>query len=223
MIKLSAVRVRVFAVAFLCALVFFSFVSCATLKDSKQVVIADNKKSSVSLSVTPYSLNIIDFYKADYLPENNLKKTYLSNYGLNAGLSYQYRFNEKLEISGGLGYVYSKYNNAVLPNAVNYHYANARVGANYILPMKSNPKFEFTFGGFGGALVGFNAGLVSVNPFVSAKVGCRYYIKPDLSLGLSLGADMAFYTLDESIKNSFTFIISPATLGVTYAFAGIGK
>ena len=172
------------------------------------------KKISIRLTASPYSIGIYDFFNGHNIPE--ARYLTITNYGLSADGEVGYQVNNNILIYLGAGYGYQMKKETIIPNAFKVSYFKAYVGLD--LRFIRLGKFSSSLGVFAGGMMGINAGQYNISSILGGRIRFDYYLNSHLSLGLQTRFTASYLPANDPLYKSMTYLIDPLTLSLDVRF-----
>ena len=184
--------------------------------DTLEPKLISNKEKKVSLRLTasPYSLGIYDFINGHHI--EGAKYLSFTNYGLalDGELGYQANSSILLYLGGGYGYQIKK--ETIIPDAFNVTYLKGYVGLDLRFIKVNN--FSSSLGVFTGLMMGVNANTYSINSLLGARVRCDYTLNKHLSFGLQTRLTASYSKAEDKLYSSITYLIDLVALSLDMRF-----
>ena len=172
------------------------------------------KKISIRLTASPYSIGIYDFFNGHNIPE--ARYLTITNYGLSADGEVGYQVNNNILIYLGAGYGYQMKKETIIPNAFKVSYFKAYVGLD--LRFIRVGKLSSSLGVFAGGMMGINAGQYNISSILGGRIRFDYYLNSHLSLGLQTRFSASYLPANDPLYKSMTYLIDPLTLSLDVRF-----
>ena len=172
------------------------------------------KKISIRLTASPYSIGIYDFFNGHNIPD--ARYLTITNYGLSADGEVGYQVNNNILIYLGAGYGYQMKKETIIPNAFKVSYFKAYVGLD--LRFIKVSKFSSSLGVFAGGMMGINAGQYNISSILGGRIRFDYYLNSHLSLGLQTRFSASYLPANDPLYKSMTYLIDPLTLSLDVRF-----
>ena len=172
------------------------------------------KKISIRLTASPYSIGIYDFFNGHNIPD--ARYLTITNYGLSADGEVGYQVNNNILIYLGAGYGYQMKKETIIPNAFKVSYFKAYVGLD--LRFIKVSKFSSSLGVFAGGMMGINAGQYNISSILGGRIRFDYYLNSHLSLGLQTRFTASYLPANDPLYKSMTYLIDPLTLSLDVRF-----
>ena len=184
--------------------------------DTLEPKLFSNKEKKVSLRLTasPYSLGIYDFINGHHI--ESAKYLTFTNYGLalDGELGYQANSNILLYLGGGYGYQIKK--ETIIPDAFKVTYLKGYVGLDLRFIKVNN--FSSSLGVFTGLMMGVNANTYSTNSLLGARVRFDYTLNKHLSFGLQTRLTASYSKAEDKLYSSITYLIDLVSLSLDMRF-----
>ena len=172
------------------------------------------KKISIRLTASPYSIGIYDFINGHDIPD--ARYLTVTNYGLSADGEIGYQINSNILLYIGAGYGYQMKKETIIPNAFKVSYIKAYVGLD--LRFIRVGKFSSSLGVFAGGMMGINAGQYNISSILGGRIRFDYYLNSHLSLGLQTRFTASYLPANDPLYKSMTYLIDPLTLSLDVRF-----
>ena len=172
------------------------------------------KKISIRLTASPYSVGIYDFFNGHNIPD--ARYLTITNYGLSADGEVGYQVNNNILLYLGAGYGYQMKKETIIPNAFKVSYFKAYVGLD--LRFIKVGKFSSSLGVFAGGMMGINAGQYNISSILGGRIRFDYYLNSHLSLGLQTRFSASYLPANDPLYKSMTYLIDPLTLSLDVRF-----
>ncbi len=184
--------------------------------DSLEAKLISNKekKISIRLTLSPYSIGIYDFFNGHNIPD--ARYLTITNYGLSADGEVGYQVNNNILLYLGAGYGYQMKKETIIPNAFRVSYLKALVGLD--LRFIKVGKFSSSLGVFAGGMMGINAGVYNISSILGGRIRFDYYLNSHLSLGLQTRFTASYLSANDPLYKSMTYLIDPLTLSLNVRF-----
>lgn len=169
---------------------------------------------SLRLSLVPYSLTIYDFYNGHHIP--HAKYLTYSHYSLNADADFGFYFLNRMRISLGSGYSFTRKKETIIPNAFDVHYIKAYCGLDVITVNKGN--FTTSFGAFGGLMMHINAKKYNISSYFGARLDFSYALNNHIVLSAGTKFSAAHLPFNEPLMNSISYFIDPVVISTEVRF-----
>ena len=172
------------------------------------------KKISIRLTLSPYSIGIYDFFNGHNIPD--ARYLTITNYGLSADGEVGYQVNNNILLYLGAGYGYQMKKETIIPNAFKVSYFKAYVGLD--LRFIRVGKLSSSLGVFAGGMMGINAGQYNISSILGGRIRFDYYLNSHLSLGLQTRFSASYLPANDPLYKSMTYLIDPLTLSLDVRF-----
>ena len=172
------------------------------------------KKISIRLTASPYSIGIYDFFNGHNIPD--ARYLTITNYGLSADGEVGYQVNNNILSYLGAGYGYQMKKETIIPNAFKVSYFKAHLGLD--LRFIKVSKFSSSLGVFAGGMMGINAGQYNISSILGGRIRFDYYLNSHLSLGLQTRFTASYLPANDPLYKSMTYLIDPLTLSLDVRF-----
>ena len=172
------------------------------------------RKYSIRLTASPYSIGIYDFYNGHSIPD--ARYLTITNYGLSADAELGYHSGSSIFMYAGAGYGYQMKKETIIPYAFMVSYVKAYAG--FDLKFLSAGQFSSSFGVFAGGMIGINAGVYNISSILGGRIRLDYRITDGLSLGLQTRFTASYLPAKDPLYRSMTYLIDPVTLSLDMRF-----
>lgn len=173
-------------------------------------LVPPEKKISIRLTASPYSIGIYDFFNGHDIPD--ARYLTVTNYGLSADGEIGYQINSNILLYVGSGYGYQMKKETIIPDAFRVSYIKAYAGLD--LRFLRTGKFSSSLGVFAGGMMGINAGVYNISSILGGRLRFDYHLNPHLSLGLQTRFTASYLPADDPLYKSMTYLIDPVTLSL---------
>lgn len=173
-------------------------------------LVPPEKKISIRLTASPYSIGIYDFINGHNIPD--ARYLTVTNYGLSADGEIGYQINSNILLYIGAGYGYQMKKETIIPDAFRVSYIKAYAGLD--LRFLRTGKFSSSLGAFAGGMMGINAGVYSISSILGGRLCFDYHLNSHLSLGIQTRFTASYLPANDPLYKSMTYLIDPVTLSL---------
>ena len=172
------------------------------------------KKISIRLTLSPYSIGIYDFFNGHNIPD--ARYLTITNYGLSADGEVGYQVNNNILLYLGADYGYQMKKETIIPDAFKVTYLKGYVGLDLRFIKVNN--FSSSLGVFTGLMMGVNANTYSINSLLGARLRCDYTLNKHLSFGLQTRLTASYSKAEDKLYSSITYLIDLVSLSLDMRF-----
>ncbi|MGN0907681.1 MAG: hypothetical protein ACI4NM_11080 [Bullifex sp.] len=173
-------------------------------------LVPPEKKISIRLTASPYSIGIFDFINGHNIPD--ARYLTVTNYGLSADGELGYQANSNILFYAGAGYGYQMKRETIIPDAFRVSYIKAYTGLD--LRFLRTGRFSSSLGVFAGGMMGINAGMYNISSILGGRLRFDYHLNSHLSIGLQTRFTASYLPADDPMYKSMTYLIDPVTLSL---------
>ena len=177
-----------------------------------------NIKSTLAprINLAPYALAVFDFYNGhDTASTRAVSRTV---YGLSASVELDWTIANVIRIWPEASYALVIKTDPVIPGQKLVHYIKLGAGIEGLINLTKTD--TLCIGLLGGALGSINNNIANITPYFGARLGYERALTGYLTLSVDSCFSMTFYKASQALEDSFTMLIEPVSVGLSYTLGG---